>query len=101
MLNHITILASNMMAWITKYGFAQNVVPLVQFRTRKIKHATKKVVSTSHTREKVSMTSGGLSKFFNVQNQKFYVITCSKCSYSEFYRADVKAWENIIDFFGN
>ena len=61
----------------------------------------KEVVSISHTREKVSMTSGGLSKFFNVQNQKFYVITCSKCSYSEFYRADIKAWENIIDFFGN
>ena len=68
---------------------------------KKDKKRNKEVVSISHTREKVSMTSGGLSKFFNVQNQKFYVITCSKCSYSEFYRADVKAWENIIDFFGN
>ena len=68
---------------------------------KKDKTRNKEFVSTSHTREKVSMTSGGLSKFFNVQNQKFYVITCSKCSYSEFYRADVKAWENIIDFFGN
>jgi len=47
------------------------------------------------------MTSGGISKFFNVQNQKFYVVTCSECSFSEFYRADVKAWENIVDFFGN
>jgi len=68
---------------------------------KKDKTRNKEVVSISHTREKVSMTSGGLSKFFNVQNQKFYVITCSKCSYSEFYRADVKAWKNIIDFFGN
>ena len=68
---------------------------------KKNKTRNKEVVSISHTREKVSMTSGGLSKFFNVQNQKFYVTTCSKCSYSEFYRADVKAWENIIDFFGN
>ena len=68
---------------------------------KKDKTRNKEVLSISHTREKVSMTSGGLSKFFNVQNQKFYVITCSKCSYSEFYRDDVKAWENIIDFFGN
>lgn len=47
------------------------------------------------------MTSGGISKFFNIQNQKFIVITCGKCAFSEFYRTDVKAWENIIDFFGN
>ena len=57
--------------------------------------------SESHTSETVSMTSGGLSKFFNVQNQKFLAITCSKCTYSEFYRSEVKAWESIIDFFGN
>lgn len=47
------------------------------------------------------MTSGGISKFFNIQNQKFLVITWSKCAFSEFYRTDVKVWENIIDFFGN
>ena len=52
-------------------------------------------------RSRDSMTSGGFTKFFNVQNQKFLVITCSKCSYSEFYRSEVKAWESIIDFFGN
>ena len=57
--------------------------------------------SSSHTKEIVSMTSGGISKFFNIQNQKFIVITCGKCAFSEFYRTDVKAWENIIDFFGN
>ena len=57
--------------------------------------------SSSHTKEIVSMTSGGISKLFNIQNQKFIVITCRKCAFSEFYRTDVKAWENIIDFFGN
>ena len=68
---------------------------------KKDKSRNRESFSSVHSREKVSMTSGGMSKFFNVQNQKFYVITCYKCSFSEFYRADVKAWENIIDFFGN
>jgi predicted nucleic-acid-binding Zn-ribbon protein len=65
------------------------------------KNRDRESLPSSHTREKVSMSSGGISKFFNIQNQKFYVITCSECSFSEFYRADVKAWENIVDFFGN
>ena len=65
------------------------------------KSRNKDSFSQSHTSETVSMTSGGISKFFNVQNQKFLVITCSKCTFSEFYRSEVKAWESIIDFFGN
>lgn len=68
---------------------------------KKEKSQNKVALTPSHTKEIVSMTSGGMSKFFNVQNQKFHVITCSKCSFCEFYRTDVKAWENIIDFFGN
>jgi len=65
------------------------------------KNRNQETISSTRIREKVSMTSGGVSKLFNVQNQKFYVITWSKYSFSEFYRTDVKAWKNIIDFFGN
>ena len=69
--------------------------------SKKEKNKRRGSFSQSHTSETVSMTSGSLSKFFNVQNQKFLVITCSKCTFSEFYRSEVKAWESIIDFFGN
>jgi predicted nucleic-acid-binding Zn-ribbon protein len=68
---------------------------------KKDKDRSRDSISQPHTSETVSMTSGGFTKFFNVQNQKFLVVTCSKCSYSEFYRSEVKAWESIIDFFGN
>lgn len=68
---------------------------------KKDKDRSRDSISQPHTSKTVSMTSGGFTKFFNVQNQKFLVITCSKCSYSEFYRSEVKAWESIIDFFGN
>jgi predicted nucleic-acid-binding Zn-ribbon protein len=65
------------------------------------KNRYRDAISKAHSSEIVSMTSGGFSKFFNVQNQKFLVLTCVNCTYSEFYRSEVKAWESIIDFFGN
>ncbi len=68
---------------------------------KKDKDRSRDSLSQTHTSETVSMTSGGITKFFNVQNQKFLVITCSKCKFSEFYRSEVKSWESIIDFFGN
>ena len=82
------------------YGFAQNAINPPLLKTIQKKTGTANLYP-HHTREKVSMTSGGISKFFNIQNQKSYVISCSECSFSEFYRADVKAWENIVDSFGN
>ena len=39
------------------------------------KNPNQETISSTRIREKVSMTSGGVSKLFNVQNQKFYVIT--------------------------
>ena len=47
------------------------------------------------------MTGSGFSKFLNVQNRKFLAVTCSNCKYTEFYKGQMKGWENVIDFLGN
>lgn len=44
-------------------------------------------------------TSGGVSKFFDVQNKKFTAVTCSRCKYTEFYKAETSMLENIFDLF--
>lgn len=46
-------------------------------------------------------TGGTLSKIFDVQNKKFTSVTCSRCSYTEFYKASTSALSNIFDFFTN
>ncbi len=46
-------------------------------------------------------TGGTLSKIFDVQNKKFTSITCSKCTYTEFYKAKTSAISNIFDLFTN
>lgn len=44
-------------------------------------------------------TGAGLSKFFDVQNKKFYTLTCQKCGYTEIYKGKTGAFSNIVDFF--
>ncbi|MDQ0160828.1 zinc ribbon domain-containing protein [Alkalibacillus salilacus] len=47
----------------------------------------------------VSMTGGALSKVFDVQNNKFEVVFCKNCGYSEFYNKEASAAGNVFDFF--
>jgi predicted nucleic-acid-binding Zn-ribbon protein len=46
-------------------------------------------------------TGGFLSKIFDIQTEKYTSITCSNCTYTEFYKASTKALSNIFDFFTN
>ncbi len=46
-------------------------------------------------------TGGTLSKIFDVQNKKFTSITCTRCSYTEFYKAKTSAISNVFDLFTN
>ena len=47
------------------------------------------------------MTGTGFSRFLNVQNRKFLTVSCTNCKYTELYKGEMKAWENVLDFFGN
>ncbi|MBD0831257.1 zinc ribbon domain-containing protein [Aestuariibaculum sediminum] len=47
----------------------------------------------------IRATGGTLSKIFDVQNKKFTSVTCSNCTYTEFYKAKTSALSNIFDLF--
>jgi len=47
----------------------------------------------------VSMTGSGLAKMFDVQNNKFTVVYCKNCGYSEFYNQNASLGSNVFDFF--
>ena len=51
--------------------------------------------------DQMAATGGGFSRFFDVQNKKFTSVTCSQCSYTEFYRAESSTLDNVFDFFTN
>ena len=49
--------------------------------------------------DQFAATGGGLSKMLDVQNKKFSTVTCTKCKYTEMYKAETSALGNIFDFF--
>ena len=57
----------------------------------------------NHTYEtdEIAATGTGLTKFINMQNRKFSVVTCDRCKYTEFYKGDTSMLSNILDIFGN
>jgi hypothetical protein len=46
-------------------------------------------------------TGSGLTRFFNIQNQKYGTVSCRKCGHTELYRLDGTGIGNIVDFFTN
>ena len=46
-------------------------------------------------------TGGFLSKVFDVQSRRFTTVICTKCQYTEIYRASSSMLGNIFDLFTN
>jgi len=44
-------------------------------------------------------TGGFLTKIFDIQTKKFSTVTCTRCKYTEIYKADSSMLGNIFDFF--
>ena len=51
--------------------------------------------------DQMQATGGLFTKLFNIQNKKFTSVTCSKCTYTEFFKSKTSAISNIFDFFTN
>ncbi len=46
-------------------------------------------------------TGGIWTKLFNIQSERFTTVTCSRCKFTEIYKADQSTLGNIFDFFTN
>ncbi|WP_103105594.1 zinc ribbon domain-containing protein [Brevibacillus reuszeri] len=54
---------------------------------------------TSATITEMSATGGILSRMLNLQYQRFDVVSCVACGYSEMYKRDPSATRDIVDLF--
>ncbi|MBA4411416.1 MAG: zinc ribbon domain-containing protein [Bacteroidota bacterium] len=48
--------------------------------------------------DEIRTTGKGFSRFFDIQNKKFTVISCTRCKYSELYKGTASSLGNIADF---
>lgn len=49
-------------------------------------------------RDEIRTTGNGFSRFFDVQNRKFTVVSCKHCGYCEFYKQTTTTMGNVLDF---
>ena len=65
------------------------------------KYACPKCNNMEYEAGQFQATGGTFSKLFNVQNQKFTTVSCTKCTYTEIYKGDTNTVTNVLDFFTN
>lgn len=60
-----------------------------------------KCEGTDYRSGELRTTGSGLSRFLNIQNQKYATVACTKCGHTELYRLDGSGIGNVIDIFTN
>ncbi len=55
--------------------------------------------NTEYEVDQFRATGGTFSKIFDVQNKHFSTVTCTRCKYTEIYKAESSSLGNIFDFF--
>ncbi len=53
---------------------------------------------TSFETDQFQATGGTFAKLMDIQNKKFITVSCTHCGYTELYRRETDAGENILDF---
>ncbi|MDP2334973.1 MAG: zinc ribbon domain-containing protein [Bacteroidota bacterium] len=62
------------------------------------KYHCPKCGNTQSELDEIRTTGKGFSRFFDIQNKKFTVVTCSRCKYSELYKGTASTLGNVADF---
>ncbi|MQF48796.1 GTP-binding protein [SAR202 cluster bacterium AC-647-N09_OGT_505m] len=60
-----------------------------------------KCEGTEYRTGELRTTGSGITRFLNIQSQKYATVACAGCGYTELYRLDGSGIGNILDFFGN
>ncbi|MBB6480437.1 zinc ribbon domain-containing protein [Spirochaeta isovalerica] len=57
--------------------------------------------NTRYETDEFRATGGMLSKVFDVQSKRFTTVSCTRCRFTELYKADSSMMGNIFDLFTN
>ena len=65
------------------------------------KYSCNKCENTEYKSGQIRTTGSGISRFLNLQNQKFETVSCTECGYTELFRSDGSGVGNIFDILTN
>ena len=60
-----------------------------------------KCSNTQYEVGELRAAGGFFTKVFDIQSKRFSTVTCTRCKYTEIYKADSNMLGNIFDFFTN
>ncbi|HPE42912.1 MAG TPA: zinc ribbon domain-containing protein [Bacteroidales bacterium] len=66
---------------------------------RHLKYTCPKCGNKQYEIGEIRVTGSLLAKIFDVQNKKYSSVTCSRCTYTEFYKANSSTLANVFDLF--
>ena len=64
-----------------------------------LKYKCPKCSNTDYEVGEFRATGGFLTKIFDIQSKRFTTVSCTRCRYTEIYKADSSMLGNIFDFF--
>lgn len=64
-----------------------------------IRYTCPKCKSTEFDSGEIRASGGALSAIFELQNRRFSYISCKRCKYTEFYRAELSQLQQVLDLF--
>ncbi|MEG1500868.1 MAG: zinc ribbon domain-containing protein [Clostridiales bacterium] len=67
----------------------------------KIQYICPKCGCNSYENDQFQATGGQFAKIFDVQNKKFITVSCTKCGYTELYKAQNDGGWDILDLLLN
>jgi predicted nucleic-acid-binding Zn-ribbon protein len=62
------------------------------------KYQCAKCEGSEFKNNEIRTTGSGLSRFFDIQNQKFTAVTCANCGYTELFKVQGGGIGNFFDF---
>lgn len=66
--------------------------------SQQVRYQCPKCANTQYEEGEIRTTGGFWSKVFDVQNKKFFHISCTRCGFTEFFKAGSSTGGNILDF---
>ena len=62
-----------------------------------VQYSCPKCGNTQFEHDQFQATGGNFAKIFDIQNKKFITISCTKCGYTELYKAQTSVGWNVLD----
>ena len=66
--------------------------------TTRMSFVCPKCQNTQSEQDEIRAT-GKYSRFFDVQNKKFWAVSCTSCGYTEMYKGEASRLGSVFDFF--